>query len=156
MVVDERGNLRKYAYGKRMSSWAKSRKNSRVLGDKIIVEGPLLNVTSNYMPQYCIVCGQTEKLSLHHIVPECYVGHELSYPLNENLCILCVDCHSSYDNNHSPPIKEFFREQFNVGNKAIGMLIAMENCQKDFFIFWLEHFLKAMKPKYLPIRWDHL
>lgn len=154
VVVAQDGNLKKYAYGKRAISWFK-RRAIGMSPNGIIIKGEH-GQKSNYVPKWCVVCGSLEKLTLHHIVPNCYLGSQLNYSYQKNFAILCRECHDEYDNNHAYKLKEFFTDSFLLGNKGIGASIAYEGLQEEFFVVWMEHFLKIMKPRFLPISWDSL
>lgn len=50
----------------------------------------------------CVVCGKTEFLTKHHIVPYCYRKHlpeNIKSHASYDVVILCMDCHHEYEKN---------------------------------------------------------
>lgn len=68
---------------------------------------------TEYIKNQCVICGNGEKLTKHHVVPSCYKKHfPLACKSNDHFDVLliCIDCHErleeSYDKRkkflHSP------------------------------------------------------
>ena len=71
------------------------------------VEDPLL---MEGKPNLCVVCGDTEKLTRHHIVPYCYVKYmEVKYKVDiiRDIFLLCEECHGGYERLAFEKKKEF-------------------------------------------------
>jgi hypothetical protein len=172
----------------------------------------------------CVVCGISENLSHHHIVPDCYRRHfprtrETRGGWMHDVLLLCIDCHSQYEPRahelkveiakeheinpsgvtnldlirirairavaaiarHGGRIPEDRRRILDgevslllgrpaedweyrllwkewatgvkhtpAGEIIVGKLKDLE----AFAVRWRKHFLKVMKPKYLPNGWD--
>ncbi len=51
----------------------------------------------------CCVCGETETLSRHHVVPYCYTKYDSDGFRHNSHDVLpmCQDCHTDYEENHS-------------------------------------------------------
>jgi len=54
----------------------------------------------NGKPNLCVVCGCTEDLTRHHIIPYCYIKYmEVKYKVDvvRDIFLLCEDCHGEYE-----------------------------------------------------------
>lgn len=61
------------------------------------IEDPLL---MDGKPNICVVCGTTENLTRHHIIPYCFIRHmRLEYKVDiiRDIFPLCVECHNRYE-----------------------------------------------------------
>jgi hypothetical protein len=56
----------------------------------------------------CVVCGTTEKLTKHHVVPHTYrkmMPTKLKSNNTHDIVVMCRDCHSEYE-NHATQLKK--------------------------------------------------
>lgn len=64
----------------------------------------------------CVVCGATEELSRHHVVPACYrrwFPDEVGYLTHYDIVALCLTCHEAYE-KHARQFKRQLEDEFNV------------------------------------------
>lgn len=170
----------------------------------------------------CVVCGNSDYLTRHHIVPYCYRKHIDFYKERDHydIVVLCLECHRKYE-TEAEIYKKYFISKYNIKNtnginqesrgekyylKLFNTLrnlnnIIPEKRQKEiikklesyygenfdfqivekraekikdekfsnfthrevvknvdnfyeFVLRWRIHFLKVMRPKYMPEYWD--
>lgn len=86
------------------------------------------------MSNNCVVCGTTEFLTKHHVVPYCYRKHfplELKSHNFHDVLSMCVNCHESYErkaDNLKAELSETYSAPINgesVNNKATVRLSKM-------------------------------
>lgn len=107
----------------------------------------------------CVVCGSTNDLTRHHIVPYCYRKHLSEEVKNygmHDVVILCVDCHNSYEATVDD-YKKYLSNQFNVPlhsnlddslNKAIKAAFAIKK-HKEKLPSWRKKELESIINDYL-------
>lgn len=56
----------------------------------------------------CVVCGSTDDLSAHHVVPKCYRRHMNKAYVRDchDVLSLCTACHAKYEVDHAAELKE--------------------------------------------------
>ena len=84
----------------------------------------------------CVCCGRGDRLSRHHVVPK---RHKKKVPLPwrnclSNVLFVCLDCHEKYEQTSEPD------------------LAAAD--WREYVYAWKKHFLRVMRPKFLPAGWD--
>lgn len=68
----------------------------------------------------CVVCGTTEKLSRHHVVPICYRRHfpEIIKDRNHyDILLVCKECHHKYE-THASILKKIIAQEYDVKHAA--------------------------------------
>jgi len=89
----------------------------------------------------CVVCGSTDRLSKHHIIPKTYRQHfpvEFKSHLSHDCVLLCIPCHEKYeristerqldlakDHGLPPPGKEMFQKLGKDGCDALAAIGAL-------------------------------
>lgn len=97
----------------------------------------------------CVVCGATQELSRHHIVPRCYKKHlppKYVRKMFYDTVVLCFNCHSSYEEIANLYKKDLFKlrnidieipqcilNKYKVGSYARTLLIRKEVMPKEAF-----------------------
>jgi hypothetical protein len=79
----------------------------------------------------CVVCGQEQNLTRHHVVPQ-RQKEKLSLEMRRqlsNILFLCRDCHNRYEDNQL-------------------------HCDSTDPYVWKQHFVDVMEPQFLPQGWD--
>jgi hypothetical protein len=84
----------------------------------------------------CVCCGRGNRLSRHHVVPK---RHKRKVPLPwrnclSNVLFVCLDCHERYERTPEPDPKT--------------------TDWREYVYAWKDHFIRVMKPKFLPTGWD--
>ncbi len=75
----------------------------------------------------CVVCGATEKLSIHHVVPYCFrnalpLHWRASAALYHDTVALCDECHREYETQGNR-LKRQLAKQFNVSMHGYGTTV---------------------------------
>lgn len=174
----------------------------------------------------CVVCGSTDRLTRHHIVPYCYrrcMHHVPQYVTDyHDILPLCYTCHHVYEHKHADHLKQAVARLYHAPlngkgleinsplNRAIraawalhvhrssmppariidlegrvaahlghapnsmeiqaltemsenphgpdykshAQLVVEQVNLQEFIIMWRKHFLRKMKPQFLPDKWD--
>jgi hypothetical protein len=120
----------------------------------------------------CVVCGNTEKLTKHHIIPSCYTA-KLDKDIKKTLknvhfepdyCCTCKKCHKKYEILFSERLHRKIWEKFNVNlletsyrqprsNRPKPSEVVMNQIKNfnNYIIlreFCTEYFIECMKPKF--------
>lgn len=81
------------------------------------------NFSSELNQNMCVVCGNKNELTTHHVVPKQYRMHILSKLNNiadrykhdpHDLVILCINCHDKYENKYSFHLKQKIADEYNA------------------------------------------
>jgi hypothetical protein len=130
----------------------------------------------------CCVCGSENKLTLHHIVPKCYIGkiYKLHPEIKNQIlyefdfCCLCKICHSKFNKNFQTPIHELLWEKYSVdvtktswhkpaAKQRVGLptpsdAVAVQIITAEDYIklrqFCIVFFTKTMQPKFPLLNWE--
>ncbi len=73
----------------------------------------------------CVVCGSTEGLSRHHVVPHCYV-RQMSQQFRHNshdVLPMCVPCHELYEQTHSASLRQELADEYNAPINGNGEFV---------------------------------
>ncbi len=75
----------------------------------------------------CCVCGDTETLSRHHVVPYCYTKYDSEGFRHNSHDVLpmCQNCHTDYEENHSLRLRKKLAHKYNApmsgkGSKSVS------------------------------------
>lgn len=71
-------------------------------------------------PNLCVVCGATEDLTRHHIIPYCYIKNiktDVRFDVVNDIFLLCDPCHTSYERLSYEKKRELASKYgFDIGN----------------------------------------
>lgn len=73
----------------------------------------------------CCVCGGTERLTRHHVVPGCYrapLHHNRNYHDRHDVLIVCDDCHDRYEMRHARQLKRELCRKYGVPMEGVGVV----------------------------------
>lgn len=117
---------------------------SKNLGE-LISEGPPRAIKLNFVPKgmghagrefyliprknHCAVCGATERLSKHHVVPECYRRYfevKMKEGWSHDVLALCKECHDSYELKASE-FKRRLEQKYDAPMQGRGFTIDHQN-----------------------------
>lgn len=73
----------------------------------------------------CCVCGSSEELTRHHVVPGCYrepLHHSRNYHDRHDVLIICAKCHSRYEIRHARCLKNELCEKYGVPIDGTGIV----------------------------------
>jgi hypothetical protein len=65
----------------------------------------------------CVVCGVTEELSKHHVVPQCYRTHfpeDVKASSSHDIVPLCLECHSIYEERYALELRQHLEKEYNA------------------------------------------
>lgn len=74
----------------------------------------------------CVVCGSTEKLTRHHVVPSCYWRHipeQFKCGSSHDVVATCKDCHFRYEHEFGDPFKFQLADKYNAPYYGVGWYI---------------------------------
>ena len=72
----------------------------------------------------CVVCGRTDDLSKHHVVPQCYRTHfseEIKSSSSHDIVPLCLDCHNTYEEEYGLDLRRKLEKQYNAPVNGISI-----------------------------------
>lgn len=101
----------------------------------------------------CVVCGTTEDITKHHVVPLSFRKHlDIEYKSSKHHDVLpvCRTCHDEYE-KQADLLKSIIIKPYK-SNTPYKDAIENANLQK-FLELWRLHFIVCAKPQHLPNNW---
>ena len=109
----------------------------------------------------CVVCGFTRNLTKHHVVPSCFrkcFPDEVKKHSDHDIVLVCQKHHELYESKANSLkdklINEFLDEEEKKSKEKYRYIVEKINDVDKFVVRWRKHFVKQMKPKFLPELWD--
>lgn len=78
---------------------------------------------TSFKENRCVCCGETKKITRHHVVPICFRKHfpeKLKRHRLHDVLPLCVTCHDKYE-AHATDLKKKYSEEFDVPLAGVGV-----------------------------------
>jgi hypothetical protein len=109
----------------------------------------------------CVVCGYKRNLTKHHVMPTCfrrYLSDEIKTHSDHDIVLVCQKHHEQYESKATSLkdqlINDFLNEEEKKDKDKYKYVIDNIDDLDEFIIKWRKHFVKHMKPKFLPDLWD--